>query len=62
MVLFDLAPNPYDAPTAVQELHSSTDDRVMALRPKLQPPEVRIPKIPFALSPSKLGPFAQACV
>lgn len=40
MVLYSLASNPYDPPTALQELHSAMDDRVMKLRPKLAPPEV----------------------
>ena len=41
MVLYALASNPYDPPTALQELHSAMDERVMALKPKLVPPEVR---------------------
>lgn len=42
MVLYNLASNPFDPPTPLQELHSAMDERVMALRPKLQPPEVRL--------------------
>lgn len=41
MVLYALASNPYDPPTAIQELHSAMDERVLALKPKLTPPEVR---------------------
>ncbi|CAN0320987.1 unnamed protein product, partial [Hapterophycus canaliculatus] len=40
MVLYALASNPYDPPTAIQELHSAMDERVLALKPKLAPPEV----------------------
>ncbi|CAM9904025.1 unnamed protein product, partial [Ascophyllum nodosum] len=40
MVLYNLASNPYDQPTVLQELHSAMDERVMALRHKLAPPEV----------------------
>lgn len=44
MVLYALSTtgNPYDPPTPLQELHSALDDRVLALRPKLPPPEVGI--------------------
>eukprot|EP00904_Undaria_pinnatifida_P001376 jgi/Undpi1/11239/HiC_scaffold_30.g13537.m1 len=40
MVLYAISPNPYDPPVALQELHSAMDERVVALRPKLAPPEV----------------------
>eukprot|EP00752_Nemacystus_decipiens_P006477 g5831.t2 len=40
MVLYALASNPYEPPTALQELHSAMDERVVALKPKLVPPEV----------------------
>lgn len=42
MVLYSLASNPYDPPTPLQELHSAMDERVMALRSKLTPPEVKL--------------------
>ncbi|CBJ31782.1 putative dipeptidyl peptidase IV [Ectocarpus siliculosus] len=42
MVLYALSTtgNPYDPPIPLQELHSALDDRVLALRHKLPPPEV----------------------